>query len=594
MAESTIHNPQSNLLLSVIAAHPWIDAGQTAALAGLDRRKTDRYLDRLTREGLVQMCRIAGLCTHGALYALNGRAVYDQTQSVSPISLEQALLQIESLWGVRNLLVDLARRDRLIRAVSPGRLCLKDSLRLNVPAWGELARDEGKLSFVVDWDLGEVVPDAYRRRFEAIHRAGHGDMARLPAFVLVTTNRVRAMQLLWLWREAAQSCGACLARFYVAEWSAVISGRPDVWRRAGDEGTPVPLFHGEMGQTDVSSMVYQSAARCAGFSVDRVRAGSSARRKLARAHLSVPDRAARRVLRMVGNWPLLSASEIALLLGDQRETHVRPALSRLEELDLVTTYFHLPESRQEPARYYLTDLGVRLLAAASGMRPGRYVRYRQWPRRKTPDARSAQREPDRPAGGLDVSLLIAHFEHTRDVRSFFISLARTARRFRDLRQDHALLVWDESDCRRFYHAGGRKHALIPDSGGVYRIGRELYEFFLEVDRGTMSPARLRRKFDAYYAYRQTGEYLRGGTRLPRLLVIVPDEGRAHLVRQIVLERARMAGGVPLDAWIAVQETLTARGPAAPVWRNVMDWKMRCCFAGFERMAQPAPLDLTRL
>lgn len=580
-------------LLSVIAAHPWLDAGQAAALAGLGRRKTDRYLDRLTREGLTQTCRVAGLCTHGALYALNGRAAGEQVQVASPAGLEQALLQIESLWGVRNLLVDLARRERLVRAVSPGRLCLatgqKDSLRLDVLAWGELARDGGVLPFVVDWDLGEIVPEAYRQRFETIHRAGRRDGARLPVFVLVTTNRVRAMQLLWLWREAAQSCGACLARFYVAEWSAVIGGRPDVWRRAGDEGTPVPLFHGETGQTDILSCVaYLSSARGAGFSVDRVRAGSSARHELARAHLSVPDRAARRMLRIVGNWPLLSASEIALLLGDRRETHVRPALRRLEELGLVVAYLRLSESHQEPARYYLSALGVRLLAAASGMRPGRYVRYRQWPRRKnkTRDARSAQ--------GLDVSLLIAHFEHTRDVRAFFVALARTARRFCELRQDHALLVWDESDCRRFYHAGGRKHALIPDSGGVYRIGREVYEFFLEVDRGTMSPARLRRKFDAYYAYRQTGEYLRGGTRLPRLLVIVPDEGRAHLVRQVVLERARLAGGDPLDVWVAVQETLNARGPAAPVWRNVVDWKMRCCFAGFERLAQPAPLDLMRL
>jgi hypothetical protein len=67
------------------------------------------------------------------------------------------------------------------------------------------------------------------------------------------------------------------------------------------------------------------------------------------------------------------------------------------------------------------------------------------------------------------------------------------------------------------------------------------------------------------------------------------------VRKVILERARLAGGVPLDAWIAVHETLQARGPAAPVWRHVEEWKLRHCFADFERADQmPAPLDLAQL
>ena len=38
-------------------------------------------------------------------------------------------------------------------------------------------------------------------------------------------------------------------RFYSAEWSAVIGGQLDVWRRIGNEGMPVRLLQGEPGQT---------------------------------------------------------------------------------------------------------------------------------------------------------------------------------------------------------------------------------------------------------------------------------------------------------------------------------------------------------
>jgi hypothetical protein len=66
-----------------------------------------------------------------------------------------------------------------------------------------------------------------------------------------------------------------------------------------------------------------------------------------------------------------------------------------------------------------------------------------------------------------------------------VSLANVARRHRKLRfaKRHALMVWDESECRRYYQAEGWRRALVPDSGGVYRIGQGAYEFFLESGTG---------------------------------------------------------------------------------------------------------------
>jgi len=594
-----------DLLLPIVASHPWIDARQAAGLTGLSFRQTNRALAQGVEDRVLQMCHVAGLCTHGALYALKGkRAISSLAEYVSPIRLEKALLRIEALWGARNLLAHLARHETLLQSASPDRLCaLHDEGRscLDVLAWGTLARDQGELPFVVEWDLGEVVPEAYRRRFDALYRfsrlAGAHDF---PVWVMVTTNRIRAMQLLWLWHETASRCQVHPLRFYVAEWSAVASGRRDVWRQCGNESIPIGLFHGEPAQAarSVPLQPYRDegrAARSVGFSSDRVLASDNPRCVLSRAHLSVPDRAARRVLRKVANWPLLSPHELALLMDDW-ETNLCVALQRLRELGLVGEY-RLP---QEPARYYATALGVQLLAAASGLEPGQYVRYRRWPS-KGSASHPASSDTSGGVGTawrgrqLNVEALARHWQHTRQVREFFVLLAEVARHNRELRRDHGLIVWDEGECRRYYRAEGRRHALVPDSGGVYRIGSELFEFFLEVDRGTMSRQKLARKFGCYYAYRQTGEYLRGGTHLPRLFVIVPGEGRAHLVRQVILERAKLAGIAPLDAWVAVEDTLQARGPAAPVWRHVVDWKLRCCFDGFEQSEQlPRPLDLAEV
>jgi len=58
-------------------------------------------------------------------------------------------------------------------------------------------RETSLLPFVIEWDLGEVVPEAYRHRFSAIYRiAQQCDSSTFPVWVMVTTNRLRAAQLI--------------------------------------------------------------------------------------------------------------------------------------------------------------------------------------------------------------------------------------------------------------------------------------------------------------------------------------------------------------------------------------------------------------
>src|SRR5574340_1429842 len=95
-------------ILGVVAAHPWLDVEQASALTGLSRRQTARLLEQAVGERLAQVCHVAGLCTYGALYALTRRGMRGRS-AASPIGLERTLLQIEPLWGARNLLAGLAQ-----------------------------------------------------------------------------------------------------------------------------------------------------------------------------------------------------------------------------------------------------------------------------------------------------------------------------------------------------------------------------------------------------------------------------------------------------------------------------------------------------
>jgi len=63
-----------------------------------------------------------------------------------------------------------------------------------------------------------------------------------------------------------------------------------------------------------------------------------------------------------------------------------------------------------------------------------------------------------------------------------------------------------------------------DGYGLYRAGGRLYGFLLEYDRGTMRARDYRRKFAAYYRYRDTGRFQRDYTGFPTILVVTSGTG----------------------------------------------------------------------
>jgi hypothetical protein len=99
-----------------------------------------------------------------------------------------------------------------------------------------------------------------------------------------------------------------------------------------------------------------------------------------------------------------------------------------------------------------------------------------------------------------------------------------------------LSVEVEPTCwRRFVGAGGARMTVKPDLSIVTAAGAFEDCWFLEIDRGSESPAAMARKCRTYEAYWQTGfEQERTGT-FPLVLWVAPDEKRGKRVQRVISE-----------------------------------------------------------
>jgi Replication-relaxation len=110
-------------------------------------------------------------------------------------------------------------------------------------------------------------------------------------------------------------------------------------------------------------------------------------------------------------------------------------------------------------------------------------------------------------------MTLAHTLGTNDV---FVAFAVAGRTATQQGADEGLEEW------RGAAACERRHCK-PDGYGVYRRGTARFGFFVEYDRGTERAAHYAAKFDAYCAYRETGEASRDYDGFPTLLFVTTDD-----------------------------------------------------------------------
>jgi len=122
---------------------------------------------------------------------------------------------------------------------------------------------------------------------------------------------------------------------------------------------------------------------------------------------------------------------------------------------------------------------------------------------------------------------VQFIQHRVAISEVYVRLSEAAR-------DHAfeLVSWQSEPAawRPFLGAIGARQMLKPDAYVVLASGDDELVWFIEVDRGTISTAALRRQLAAYVAYWRGGHP--GEPVMPRVLWLVPDDARAERLRQL--------------------------------------------------------------
>ena len=254
--------------------------------------------------------------------------------------------------------------------------------------------------------------------------------------------------------------------------------------------------------------------------------------------------AAKRVTDRLADWPWITLEDLAGLLG-LSESHVSGVCLRLARLGLVSRV-----SLAGRRRLALSRRGLALLARRD--RASVSTALRRW-----------CAEPDdggpisywREVPGTRSRPLARTVEHTQAVHRFMADLVRQARVNPGFQ---VIQVSPPHHSTRYFPHRGRLRSVHPDGYGVVRVGAKTIPFFLEWERRAMNPSTMAARLAPYLRYYSS--------QRPLVLVVFDDflaEGNFLGVARDEMERARV--DVPL--WVSYRELLEKVGPLGQAWRS---------------------------
>ena len=261
------------------------------------------------------------------------------------------------------------------------------------------------------------------------------------------------------------------------------------------------------------------------------------------------------LLEWVGHHPLLSAADLAVLSG-LREAGTERLLAGLVRPGLVEFAVRPVGGDSSPAtRYFLTEAGLRLLAARDGVPHRRYGRH----------GVLAVGDSATDGEGQRLAGLLRHFEHTVGVNSFVVGLAAEAANLQAKGQDHRLVQWlSAAEAQEWFRWNGRWWHVWPDARFLYRAKGFDLDVFLEWDRATMRQRDYLQKFRAYgsfFASRQAGHLARC-----RLLVVTTTPAAEHRIAEVIQSAAGTAPAL-LVAYLTTASRLAPAGALGEEWRT---------------------------
>lgn len=149
---------------------------------------------------------------------------------------------------------------------------------------------------------------------------------------------------------------------------------------------------------------------------------------------------------------------------------------------------------------------------------------------------------------------LPYLQHMIEINDTYLQFLQTARTL-----GHELDMFRVEVPHRFKYWGS-KIIVKPDAYGQYFFGEEGFHFFLEVDRGTETPAQFQKKHQRYAAFYDSNEYLKHYSTFPLILIITPTWERALQLRHVIYA----ADNTDIN-WLFTSEDLARQNIISPIW-----------------------------
>ena len=263
----------------------------------------------------------------------------------------------------------------------------------------------------------------------------------------------------------------------------------------------------------------------------------------------------KRTLDLLADWPGILQRDLAGLMGVS-ETRVSRLMEPLESLGLAA---RVPAAG---GRLALTDEGLALLARRDRTSVG--VARRRWSiapldEDETPSWRNLS--------GRRVRQLLRNLEHTAAVHSFLAALSRQSR---NLGWDVSQLDPPHRAARSFRHRGTRR-SVNPDAFGLLRQDGAARPFFLEWERRAVRPGTMAARLAPYLRYYSSHQPTDDHGASPRVLVVFDDPIAAgHFLRVAMEEIERARVEIPLR--VSHKSAIAGLGPLGKAWRAPGGWE----------------------
>ncbi len=262
--------------------------------------------------------------------------------------------------------------------------------------------------------------------------------------------------------------------------------------------------------------------------------------------------AEKRMLDCLADWPLITAADLGGILG-LSPSGVSKLTIRLGEPLLLSTV--VLDGRR---RLALSDRGLALLARRDRVSVG--AAYRRWSVEPIDDG-SPTSWRDVP-GGRSRSLART-IAHTQAVHRFMAALARQAEGTPGCSVSQSS---PPHHAARYFRYGGSLRSIHPDAFGVVRANGHSKPFFLEWERRALNPSTMAARLAPYLRYYSSNRPLDDHGERPLVLIAFEDplaEANFLGVARREMERA----GVEVPLWVSSREALKRAGPLGKAWRS---------------------------